>query len=84
VVDNEGNEITRFGSYGNFDDGVRAEAAAGQKTDSAAAPVKPAIPLAYPVSAKASFKHIYVADSANRRVVRVDPTWKAEESCEVK
>jgi hypothetical protein len=65
---------------------VRAEAAAAGKTGSAAPPaqVKPAIPLAYPVSAKASFKHIYVADSANRRVVRVDPVWKAEETCEVK
>jgi len=66
VMDNEGNEILTFGSYGNFD---------GQG---------PEIPLAYPVSAKASFKHIYVADSANRRVVRVDPTWAAESICESK
>lgn len=44
----------------------------------------PEIPLAYPVAAKASFRHIYVADSANRRVVRVDPTWAAEEACEIK
>jgi hypothetical protein len=35
-------------------------------------------------AAKASFRHIYVADSANRRVVRADPTWKAEETCQVK
>jgi len=43
-----------------------------------------AIPTAYPMTAKVSFKHIYVADEANRRVVRVDPTWKAEETCAVK
>jgi len=73
VVDNEGNFITRFGSFGNAD-----SAGPGSKIAS------PAIPLAYPVSAKASFKHIYVADSANRRVVRVDPVYAAEEVCEVK
>ena len=75
VADNEGNEIVRFGSYGNFDDGLRA----GEST---ARPGR--IPLAYPIAAKASFKYIYVADSANRRAVRVDPVWKAEETCEVK
>ena len=36
------------------------------------------------MAAKASCKHIYAADSANRRVVRDDPTWKAEESYEIK
>ncbi len=75
VVDNEGNEIVKFGSYGNFDDGLRAVESAGK-------PGK--IPLAYPIAAKASFKHIYVADSANRRAVRVDPTWQAEEACEIR
>lgn len=73
VVDNEGNEILTFGGYGNFD---------SQGPDSKVP--KPAIPLAYPTCAKASYKHIYVADSANRRVVRVDPTWQAEAACQVK
>ncbi|HOX05429.1 MAG TPA: hypothetical protein PK280_03425 [Planctomycetota bacterium] len=41
------------------------------------------VQLAYPVAAKAFYKHIYVGDSANRRVVGLDPTWKAEESCGV-
>jgi hypothetical protein len=31
-----------------------------------------------------SQRHIYVADSANRRVVRVDVSWKAEATCAVK
>ena len=40
--------------------------------------------MAYPVAVKASFKHIYVADSANRRVVRADPVYAAEETCAIK
>ncbi|MBM4039228.1 MAG: hypothetical protein FJ290_12010 [Planctomycetes bacterium] len=72
VVDNEGNHILTFGAYGNRD---------SQGPESKVP--EPGIPLAYPVAAKASFKHIYVADSANRRVVRVDPTWAAEEACTV-
>ncbi|KKK92414.1 hypothetical protein LCGC14_2703170 [marine sediment metagenome] len=72
VVDNAGNLITRFGQYGNFDDQVAARA--GQAS----------IPLAYPVAAKASFKHVYVADSANRQVVRADPVYAAEAVCDIK
>jgi hypothetical protein len=73
VTDDAGNEITRFGSYGNFD-------SQGPKS----AIPKPAIPLAYPVAVQVSERHIYVADSANRRVVRVDVRWKAEAKCEVR
>ncbi|MCG3178380.1 MAG: hypothetical protein BIFFINMI_00707 [Phycisphaerae bacterium] len=72
VLDNEGNPIVTFGQYGNSDD--QAAARAGQA----------AIPLAYPISARASFRHIYVADSANRQIVRVDPAWALEMSCPVK
>src|SRR5262249_37100659 len=73
VVADAGNLITRFGAYGNFDSqGPRSPIS------------KPAIPLAYPVAVQVSFKHIYVADSANRRVVRVDVGWKVEETCAVK
>jgi hypothetical protein len=73
IVDNAGNEILRFGGYGNHD-------SAGPKS---AVPA-PAIPLAYPVAAQVSFKHIYVADSANRRVVRVEPRYALEAVCDVK
>ena len=68
VVDNTGNEILRFGSYGNFD----------SRGPGSAVPA-PAIPLAYPTAVKTSFRHIYVADSANRRVVRVDKAFAVEE-----
>jgi hypothetical protein len=73
VADDAGNEIATFGSYGNFD-------SQGPKS----AIPRPAIPLAYPVAVQVSQKHIYVADSANRRVVRVDVRWKAEAKCPVK
>ena len=73
VADDAGNEITQFGSYGNFD-------SQGPKS----AISRPAIPLAYPVAVQVSQRHIYVADSANRRVVRVDVRWKAEATCAVK
>jgi hypothetical protein len=82
VVDNEGNEILRFGGYGNFD-ACSAPVRAPQTPDGATTNT-PTIPLGYPCAAKASFKHIYVADSANRRVVRVDPTWTVEDTCEPK
>jgi hypothetical protein len=70
ILDDAGNEVARFGGYGNRD-------SAGPKS----ALPKPALPLAYPVAVQVSFKHIYVADSANRRVVRADLTWKAEAAC---
>lgn len=73
VVDNEGNLITRFGSYGNAD-----SAGPGGRIPG------PAIPLAYPVAVRTSLKHIYVADSANRRVVRLDPSYIAEQTVAIK
>lgn len=70
VLDDAGNEIARFGGYGNRD----SEGPASK------VPI-PALPLAYPVAVGVSFKHIYVADSANRRVLRVDPVYQAEKTC---
>ena len=72
VVDNAGNLITQFGRYGNFDD------------QAAARPGEEGVPLAYPVAAKTSFKHVYIADSANRQVLRLDPVYAAEQIVEVK
>lgn len=73
VYDNEGNPIVRFGSYGNHD----------SQGPTSRIP-EPDIPLLFPLGIAVSFRHIYVADEINRRVVRVDPTWKAEETCEPK
>ena len=73
VFDNEGNAITRFGGYGNHD-------SEGPKSRIPT----PEIPLLYPLGVAVSFNHIYVADEINRRVVRADPKYAAEEVVEVK
>ena len=67
VRDNANNEILQFGSYGNFD---------CQGPDSREP--NPAIPLGWPVTAGASDRFIYVGDTLNHRVVRVDKTYAAE------
>ena len=73
VRDNAGNEIARFGRYGNFD----------SQGPQSAEP-KPDIPLGWPIAVGASDKFIYVGDCLNHRVVRVDRTWAAETTCEIK
>jgi hypothetical protein len=67
VRDNANNEIVRFGGYGNFD---------CQGPDSQEP--QPEIPLGWPVTAGASDRYIYVGDTLNHRVVRVDKTFAAE------
>lgn len=70
VRDNAGNEIVKFGHYGNFD-------CQGPESSEP----KPEIPLGWPVAAGASDGHIYVGDCLNHRVVRVDKTFVLEETC---
>ncbi|MHC4915316.1 MAG: tetratricopeptide repeat protein, partial [Planctomycetota bacterium] len=75
MVDNAGNEITRFGYYANGD----------SRGPESAVP-DPAIPLGWPFSvsaAQVNKKRIYVADTMNRRVVRVELEFAAEETCAV-
>lgn len=67
VRDNANNEINRFGGYGNYD---------CQGPDSAEP--RPAIPLGWPVCVGASDKFIYVGDTLNHRVVRVDKMFESE------
>jgi len=67
VRDNAGNQIARFGGYGNYD----------CQGPASAEPI-PAIPLGWPVAAGASDRHIYVGDCLNHRVVRVDKTFAVE------
>jgi sugar lactone lactonase YvrE len=76
VVDNAGNVIKRIGHYGNAD-----SMGEGPKS-----PVKkPAIPLGYPmtVGAAPDHNHIYVGDSINNRIVRIDTSYDAEATCAV-
>ncbi|MBN1422189.1 MAG: hypothetical protein JXP34_25670 [Planctomycetes bacterium] len=75
MIDNAGNEILRFGSYGNAD----------SRGPGSAVP-DPEIPLGWPICASAGRIEkgwIYVADALNRRVVRVDLRFATEESCPI-
>jgi hypothetical protein len=80
VLDNAGNVIAEFGKYGNFDSQyVPLDARDGKPLIST-----PEIPLAWPVGAGFTEKAVYVSDNYNRRIVRADMTWKAEEICAIK
>ena len=80
IVDNAGNEIAKFGAYGNFDSQWVPEGS----TDKKPIVATPDVPLGWPLAAGASEKKIYVGDLYNRRVIRVDKKFAAEETCEVK
>jgi hypothetical protein len=69
IVDNAGNEIARFGHYGNAD-------SAGPGS---AIPT-PAIPLGWPEAVGASYKAVYVADTLNRRIVRLRKIYAQEKT----
>jgi hypothetical protein len=64
LVDNAGNQILDFGTYGNFDAG-RGKTSTG-------------IPLAWPTGAGFGKDRLYVNDVYNRRVVRVDHAYALE------
>ncbi|MCG3178381.1 MAG: hypothetical protein BIFFINMI_00708 [Phycisphaerae bacterium] len=72
VIDTNNNPITTFGRYGNAD---------FTGDDKAAGPG--GIPLAWPLTVAVSDAHAYVADTLNRRVVRVDLDYAAEATCGV-
>jgi len=83
LLDNAGNAILEFGAYGNFDSRyVNLTAERGRQGTPTVA--VPAIPLAWPTGAGLSAGHIYVNDTYNRRVVRVDKTYAAEAVCAVR
>ena len=74
IIDNAGNPILSFGAYGNFDSQYVPPGAKEGKPLVAAS----SIPLAWPTGAGFSKDHIYINDSYNRRMVRVDWTWTVE------
>lgn len=69
VMDNAGNEILHFGTYGNRD------SLGGLPGD--LIPTR-GIPLAFPNSVDATDQHIYVADMVNLRLLRIKKTFRAE------
>ena len=68
VMDNDGNEILHFGTYGNRDSmgGFPGELV----------PTK-GIPLAFPNSVAATDNYIYVADMVNLRLLRMKKKYRA-------
>jgi hypothetical protein len=60
VLDNNRNEILRFGEYGNADQ----QGAGSARPD-------PAIPFTFPVYVQKVNDHVYISDVASQRVVRV-------------
>jgi hypothetical protein len=75
IMDNGGALIQEFGAYGNIDSrgALPGELVKG-----------PEIPLAWPESVGVSEKAIYVADVANRRILRLKKSYAAEERVEIK
>ena len=76
--------VEEFGAYGNFDSQYVNPSLQEEGKDPKPTVAVPAIPLAWPTGAGVSDRHIYVNDTYNRRIVRVDKTWAAEEVCEIK
>lgn len=72
VIDTNNNPITTFGNYGNEDSGGPASSV-----------TKPAIPMAWPTYVAVSDDWAYVADTVNRRVVRVKLDYAAQATCAV-
>jgi len=73
ALDSAGNELARFGAYGNVD-------SAGPKS----LLPEPKIPLASPNAVVAGRDRVCVADRKSRRIVVVRLKFAAEESCELK
>jgi hypothetical protein len=83
LIDNAGNPILEFGAYGNFDSQfVNPNLPAGKQNKPTVA--IPDFALAWPTGAGASEKHIYVLDTYNKRVLRADRTYAAEETIDLK
>jgi len=78
LYDNSGNLIASIGAYGNFDAQYVNPLAAGKP------PPGPEIPLAWPSGVGVSEQHLYVNDTYNRRVVRVDKAFATEATCQIK
>jgi hypothetical protein len=94
VLDTGGNPITSFGGYGNAESrgpdspvidpqtGKVRPRKPGEKLESPFA--KPEIAFSYLIGVGATDKYAYMGDSMNRRLLRANITYAAEESCSVK
>jgi hypothetical protein len=83
MVDNAGNKVLEFGKYGNFDSQyVNPNLESGKEKKPTVA--VPEFPFAWATGAGTSDGHIYANDTYNRRALRADKTWAAEETVAVK
>ena len=75
VIDNEGNQVLAFGTYGNRDSlgGLPGETVPTRD-----------VPLAWPASVDATDEHIYVSDRLNVRILRLAKTFAAAETVALK
>lgn len=69
VIDNEGNEILRFGTYGNRDSMGELKGDLVPTKD---------VPLAFPNSVDATDDYVYVADMVNLRLLRLKKKFRME------
>ncbi len=92
VLDTNGNEIHRFGSYGNRDNRgpyswIRDEETGGlrpRKEDDPESPwAKPEIPFTYLNSVAVTDRNIYTADVLSQRVTKIRVDYAADVTCEV-
>ena len=67
IIDNNGNLIKEFGSYGNYDTNLNPESVQ-----------KDIIPLAWPIGAGFTQNHIYILDTYNRRIVQTNYVYDEE------
>jgi DNA-binding beta-propeller fold protein YncE len=75
LIDNAGNEILRFGTYGNRDSMGGLEGDPVPTRD---------VPMAWPSSVDATDDYVYVSDIVNARVLRLAKTFAAAESCPIR
>ena len=95
VIDTAGNAITTIGGYGNADNCGPESAVIDAKTgqprprraddpkDLKSPFVEPDIAMCWPTGVGVTDRHLYVADSISRRLVRGRVVYAAEESCPI-
>ncbi len=95
VIDTAGNALTTIGGYGNADNCGPESAVMDPRTgqprprraddpkDMRSPFAEPDIAMAWPTGVAATDRHIYVADSLSRRLVRGRVAYAAEETCAI-
>ncbi len=75
IMDNEGNAILSFGTYGNRDSTGGLPGDLVPTSD---------VPMAWPNSVDATDEHVFVSDIVNIRILRLAKTFAASETAEIR